>query len=413
MTEPTKNAELPDLLIKNGGLYKTKNGSVIEASGCIYMPNYKGPIHLQFSLAYESADNVEKDLLGYVILYDENLCHKQGNHVDRDEGLDIIERFEGQLPERCPNCRHCLGKISYTRAPAEKGDGLPDGWELVTNETCFQLQCNGLIIAVLAGPDSEQNAALLAQALSRKPDVEAMQKYMAELITTVAMPHITPERKAEWDANQKRHQEIADFIKSRIFADLLEDALRSTGLISGGVSCTEKPENVCASTEHAQENPISCEAEPKDVDFSIYKVENTEDPRNRGPYLYSEGWNAAVNHIDKTEAAKRELARGVATASPQPEPEWRDISTAPTTVPYLAEIEPFTARQGDRVFPCYGEKPTHGRAVFYDLTDFHAGDGYSVYHHECQPTHWQPQPAPARQLSEDTADNAGQKDSAE
>jgi hypothetical protein len=273
---PTPNAELPGLTIENGGLYKTRNGSVIEASECIYMPNYKGPIRLEFSMAYESPDNAEKDLLGYVILYDENLCHKQGNHVDRDEGLDIIERFEGVLPERCPNCRHCLGKISYTRAPAEKGDML---------------------------------------------DIPAMQQHIARMMTEVAMPHIPPERKAEWDAKQKRHQEIADFIKSRIFADLLEDALRSTGLINGGVDTPSLAKSIsdqCMPIPQSWKEEQSCLDEAakklsrKPVDVEGLKIElHAAVERDHAVEACPLTIDAVIDHL---------ASRGLINTKPEAEP---------------------------------------------------------------------------------------------
>lgn len=44
--------------------------------------------------------------------------------------------------------------------------GIPDGWELVTRKTCYALMDDGAVIATLAGPESEANAAIIARMLA-------------------------------------------------------------------------------------------------------------------------------------------------------------------------------------------------------------------------------------------------------
>lgn len=43
---------------------------------------------------------------------------------------------------------------------------MPDGWELVTRKTCYALMHDGAVIATLAGPESETNAAIIARMLA-------------------------------------------------------------------------------------------------------------------------------------------------------------------------------------------------------------------------------------------------------
>jgi hypothetical protein len=43
---------------------------------------------------------------------------------------------------------------------------IPDGWELVTRKTCYALMHDGAVIATLAGPESETNAAIIARMLA-------------------------------------------------------------------------------------------------------------------------------------------------------------------------------------------------------------------------------------------------------
>lgn len=84
-------------------------------------------------------------------------------------------------------------------------------------------------LAVMVGPDDHMGqfwVKTLRSALqAHVVDIAAMQKFMAYQLTALAMPNIPPERRAQWDAKQKKHQEVADFIGSRIFGDLLKDAL--------------------------------------------------------------------------------------------------------------------------------------------------------------------------------------------
>lgn len=44
--------------------------------------------------------------------------------------------------------------------------GMPEGWELVTKKTCYALMHDGAVIATLAGPESEANAAIIARMLA-------------------------------------------------------------------------------------------------------------------------------------------------------------------------------------------------------------------------------------------------------
>ncbi len=44
--------------------------------------------------------------------------------------------------------------------------GLPDGWKLLAKKTCYMLMHDGAVIATLAGPDSKENAAIIASLLA-------------------------------------------------------------------------------------------------------------------------------------------------------------------------------------------------------------------------------------------------------
>ncbi len=44
--------------------------------------------------------------------------------------------------------------------------GLPDGWKLLAKKTCYMLMHDGDVIATLAGPESKENAAIIASMLA-------------------------------------------------------------------------------------------------------------------------------------------------------------------------------------------------------------------------------------------------------
>lgn len=44
--------------------------------------------------------------------------------------------------------------------------GVPDGWKLLAKKTCYVLMHDGAVIATLAGPESEANAAIIARMLA-------------------------------------------------------------------------------------------------------------------------------------------------------------------------------------------------------------------------------------------------------
>lgn len=77
--------------IRLGALYRTKNGSVVQAGKPCYMGDYTGPQEVQFSFHYDSIG--DRDQSGLVIHYDNELKHKSGNHIPQCEGYDIVGRF--------------------------------------------------------------------------------------------------------------------------------------------------------------------------------------------------------------------------------------------------------------------------------------------------------------------------------
>lgn len=44
--------------------------------------------------------------------------------------------------------------------------GVPDGWKLLAKKTCYVLMHEGAVIATLAGPESKENAAIIARMLA-------------------------------------------------------------------------------------------------------------------------------------------------------------------------------------------------------------------------------------------------------
>lgn len=46
---------------------------------------------------------------------------------------------------------------------------IPAGWKLLEKKTCFMLMHDGAVIATLAGPDSKENAAIIASMLVAAP----------------------------------------------------------------------------------------------------------------------------------------------------------------------------------------------------------------------------------------------------
>lgn len=63
---------------------------------------------------------------------------------------------------------------------------MPDGWELVTRKTCYALMHDGAVIATLAGPESETNAAIIARMLAA-PGVSTVEDAPAERSPTHGM----------------------------------------------------------------------------------------------------------------------------------------------------------------------------------------------------------------------------------
>jgi hypothetical protein len=62
-------------------------------------------------------------------------------------------------------------RAALSAAPAQQAQvapGMPDGWRLVEKKTHYQLNCleTNTVVATLCGPDAEENAAILARALS-------------------------------------------------------------------------------------------------------------------------------------------------------------------------------------------------------------------------------------------------------
>lgn len=78
----------------------------------------------------------------------------------------IDEGQTGEYP-----CVDCGLPILHDDVPErpDPADSLPDGWRLVEKETCYALLDGNNVVATLAGPDSVQNAAIIANALNSRP----------------------------------------------------------------------------------------------------------------------------------------------------------------------------------------------------------------------------------------------------
>jgi len=55
---------------------------------------------------------------------------------------------------------------------SESRIALPDGWKVVEKATCFALVSGNQVIATLAGPDPEENAALIASAIAGASELQ-------------------------------------------------------------------------------------------------------------------------------------------------------------------------------------------------------------------------------------------------
>lgn len=82
----------------------------------------------------------------------------------------------GQYGTLAPTGNTALDQEMYA-AGLEKGEentkhnaairaGVPEGWKLVTKKTCYALMHDGAVIATLAGPESQANAAIIARMLA-------------------------------------------------------------------------------------------------------------------------------------------------------------------------------------------------------------------------------------------------------
>lgn len=60
-------------------------------------------------------------------------------------------------------------KIPLYRYPPS---AIPEGWKLVEKKTCFALLRGNDVIATLAGPDAEENAATIAALLEAAPQTK-------------------------------------------------------------------------------------------------------------------------------------------------------------------------------------------------------------------------------------------------
>lgn len=75
--------------------------------------------------------------------------------------------------------------------------GVPDGWKLVTKKTCYTLMHDGAVIATLAGPESEANAAIIARMLAA-PGVSTVEAHPVAWMDPQTLDVISAERKASW-----------------------------------------------------------------------------------------------------------------------------------------------------------------------------------------------------------------------
>lgn len=66
--------------------------------------------------------------------------------------------------------------------------GMPEGWKLVTKKTCYALMHDGAVIATLAGPESKENAAIIARMLDA-PGVSTVEDAPAAGDTLALLDH--------------------------------------------------------------------------------------------------------------------------------------------------------------------------------------------------------------------------------
>lgn len=65
---------------------------------------------------------------------------------------------------------HWAEKVEFYRDQIYRAQqGVPEGWRLVEKAACYQLACGNEVVATLAGPNAEENAATLAALLAAAP----------------------------------------------------------------------------------------------------------------------------------------------------------------------------------------------------------------------------------------------------
>ncbi len=80
-----------------------------------------------------------------------------------------MERLRQQAEQQRQLEAQLQGEINDLEAQLASRAGLPDGWKLVEKKTCYALHCGNTVVATLAGPDAEKNAAIIASMLSAAP----------------------------------------------------------------------------------------------------------------------------------------------------------------------------------------------------------------------------------------------------
>ncbi|CUI86355.1 hypothetical protein [Achromobacter sp. 2789STDY5608621] len=95
---------------------------------------------------------------------------------------------------------------------------IPAGWKLVAKKTCYMLMHDGAVIATLAGPDSKENAAIIASLLAAPaPPVSTVEQdppaaWMEpgiDIPVTNEYRNKTPLRQAKYSVPLYRHAPVA------------------------------------------------------------------------------------------------------------------------------------------------------------------------------------------------------------
>lgn len=98
--------EFPHFEISIGDKLLTRNGSIMNVGPRSFSDNPNRPIEAHFSFFKDAVRNRDGDGSheGTLTYYDKYLNHRDGNHIDKISGYDIVGPYDDK-DDKCPCCK--------------------------------------------------------------------------------------------------------------------------------------------------------------------------------------------------------------------------------------------------------------------------------------------------------------------